>query len=106
MLFRSKRVVLCEDVISTFGTTRRSLEALREKTKLVQGAEIARIVLCIVNHTGATMVDGYTIVSLIETNAKSWELGYNPYTQGPERVAPLYGKQQWAELTREYPAAA
>jgi orotate phosphoribosyltransferase len=100
-----KSVIMVEDVITTFKTTRNSIKTLTEKAAGT-GAAILPYVLAMVNRTGKKEIDGFEIISLIEvSNALMWEEGQNPFLgKGPERVEPVRPKQNWAALTAEYPS--
>lgn len=99
-----KSVLMVEDVITTFKTTRNSIAALKEKAGET-GAVVLPYVLALVNRTGKTEIEGFKIISLIEVNnALTWDAGENPFLgKQPERVQPVRPKQNWAALTAEYP---
>jgi orotate phosphoribosyltransferase len=88
-----KSVIMVEDVITTFKTTRASIAALRPKAHFGH-AKILPYVLCIVNRSGQSEIDGFKIISLIEVNnALTWEPGQNPFLgKEPERVSPVRPK--------------
>lgn len=101
---RTKHVMLVEDVITTFKTTRNSINAIREKAE-GKGGNVIRVVFALVNRTYPFVreVDGFHIVSLIEVEgAQTWEPGKNPFSSGDEGVAPVRPKQNWDALTRAY----
>ena len=83
-------VIMVEDVITTFKTTRNSIAALKEKAAAT-GAEILPYVLALVNRSGQSEIDGFKIISLIEVNnALSWDPGQNPFLgKEPEHVEPV-----------------
>jgi orotate phosphoribosyltransferase len=100
-----KTVVLVEDVISEFTTTRASIRAIESKRDATgHEGRILPYVLCIVNRSGHDEIEGYKIISLInEKRAKVWAPGGNPFVHmGGELVPPLRPKQHWTELTRAY----
>ena len=95
------RVLLGEDVITTGGSTFKTLEALWAHSPNAQAYAVA----CIVNRSGRSYLDhtGLKIYSLLEVEAKTWERGNNPFTpDGAELIEPVRPKQHWAELTKHY----
>jgi len=100
-------VVMVEDVITTFGSTEASMDAVRAKARAVNhNVAILPYVLCIVNRSGRTNISGFEIIAVIEElAAKRWKQGKNPFTpDGSERVPPMRPKdrESWAALTRPY----
>lgn len=101
---RTRHVMVVEDVITTFKTTRDSIDAICKKAE-GKGGNVIPVVFALVNRTYPFVreVDGFQIVSLIEVvDAQTWEIGNNPFTPGDERVPPVRPKQNWDTLTREY----
>jgi orotate phosphoribosyltransferase len=101
-------VVMVEDVITTFKTTRNSIEALRDKAKST-GAHVLPYVFALVNRLDPFVreIDGFRIIALIEEpGAKNWREGENPFTSdGQELVYQVRPKQNWAMLIKDYQPA-
>lgn len=99
-------IVLAEDVITEFTSTRGSVGAIRSKAADTGvEAKILPYVFCIVNRSGRQEIDGFNIIALIiETRAKTWEPDHNPFTaDGNELVRPVaYAKENLGVLTRAY----
>lgn len=95
-----KAVAVVEDTITKFGTSLLTIAALTSKMR--EDSYILPCVLCIVNRSGRSEIDGYKIISLVEHTASDWERGANPFTKGGELVNPVKPKQNWDALTRDY----
>lgn len=96
--------VMVEDVITEFTTTGNSIKALQKNRDEAGVGTILPYVFAIVNRSGQTVFDGFTIISLItEDRARNWKDGENPFTpDGKELVPPIRPKGNWETLTRHY----
>jgi orotate phosphoribosyltransferase len=95
------QIDMAEDVITTFGSTQKSIDAVRAAAS----REITIACVCAVaNRLGKREVNGLPIISLIEANeAQVWNEGENPFTpRGRELVEPLKAKGNWAALNAAY----
>lgn len=92
------KVLIVEDVMSTGGTTLKTLETLKNL-----GAEIQPFMFLLVNRTGEKNLAELEIKALIEKYMPIWEDGKCPFTEdGLEPVAPVRPKENWEALTRKY----
>lgn len=69
-LVRGKKVLLCEDVITTGGSVGRAVEPIESIAK-----EVLPFILALVNRSGQEMVDGRKIIALINRHMTTWEPG-------------------------------
>lgn len=91
------RVLMVEDVMTTGGTTRLSIQALEKK-----GLEIAPEILVLVNRSGLAHLDEkWPIISLIDEYMPIWQAEDCPLCQ--EGSIALRPKQSWKELNANYP---
>ena len=91
-LTKTDRVLVCEDVISTGGSTLKTLAAVR-----ATGAVILPQIAVLVNRSGLKELDGLPIYSLLDITIDSWEPSDCPLCKaGSEVVRP---KANWAKLT-------
>jgi orotate phosphoribosyltransferase len=78
------RVLLVEDVITTGGTTLKTVAALESAGAIVMGE-----ILALVNRSGLTELNGRKIVSLIEQELPLWSAAECPYCRvGSEALRP------------------
>jgi len=88
-------VLVCEDVLTTGGTTQKTIASLEEV-----GAEIFHKILVLVNRSGLTHLDGREIVALIDDHMPKWAPEDCPYCKmGSEAIRP---KGNWDLLNAEY----
>ncbi len=92
------KVLIVEDVMSTGGTTRKTIKTL-EKLNV----QIIPSILLLVNRSGQTDLDGRKIKALIDYPMPIWEPGKCPFTKdGQEPVPAVRPKQNWDDLTKKY----
>ena len=88
---------MTEDVMTTGGTTRLSIDELESKSIVV-----ADKILVLVNRSGMTELDGRKIIALIDHKMPIWTPDECPLCQqGSEAVRP---KAHWDQLTADYSA--
>jgi len=93
-----EKVLIVEDVMSTGGTTLKTLKTLKDL-----GAEILPFVFLLVNRSGQKELGGLEIKALIDRPMPMWEEGKCPFTEdGQEPVLPVRPKQNWDDLIRKY----
>jgi len=87
------RVLVVEDVISTGGSTLKTIEALRRTGSV----RILPYVICLVNRSGKDHLGEFEIRSLLTPSIHSWEPDECPLCQkGSQALRP---KENWKELT-------
>lgn len=87
-------VLVCEDVVSTGGSTLKTLVALK-----ATGCRLLPQVAVIVNRSGKRELDGFTIEAVATLTVDQWDPADCPLCkQGSEAVRP---KQNWARLTQK-----
>lgn len=87
------KVLAVEDVISTGGSTLKTIEALRR----CEGVRILPYVLCLVNRSGLGRMGDYQIRALITPSIHTWKPEECPLcTQGSKALRP---KEHWKELS-------
>ena len=92
---KSNRVV-AEDVMTTGGTTRKTVETLTKT-----GADVLGFILVLVNRSGQESLDGRRIIALIDHPMPFWEAEECPLcAQGSEAIRPK-GRESWQELTAQ-----
>ena len=99
-------IIIVEDVITTGGTTLKTIEEIRKicneekdlnRSNIKQTNIIAPYILTIVNRSGKTKLDGMEIFSLIDKEMPIWEPEECPLCkQGSKTLRP---KDNWDELT-------
>jgi len=90
-----QKVIVVEDVMTTGGTTQKTIAALEEK-----GAVPLPVVLVIVNRSGKADLEGRRVIGLIEKEMPVWAPDECPLCkQGSEAIRP---KGNWDKLTAEY----
>lgn len=89
--YDGERILMVEDVMTTGGTTKKSIAALEEC-----GGVILPYLLVLVNRSGMAELDGRKIISLVDRELPIWTPEECPLCQGgSEAVKP---KNDWAEL--------
>ena len=92
------KVLIVEDVMSTGGTTLKTIKTLEGI-----GAEILPEIFLIVNRLGEKELDGKKIKALIDYPMPTWKPGKCPFTEdGQEPVPAVRPKQNWEDLTKKY----
>ncbi|HTL52158.1 MAG TPA: phosphoribosyltransferase family protein [Planctomycetota bacterium] len=87
-------VLVCEDVISTGGSTLKTLAALKNT-----GCRILPLVAALVNRSGRDELDGFKIEAVATLTVDQWDAAECPLCkQGSEALRP---KQNWARLTQK-----
>jgi orotate phosphoribosyltransferase len=90
---QNEKVIVAEDVMTTGGTTRKTIKALSDA-----GADVLGTVLVLVNRSGQEFLDGRRIVTLIDHPMPIWEAEECPLcAQGSEPIRPK-GRESWQEL--------
>lgn len=90
------RIVVCDDVVSTGGTTREVIADLERK-----GAEVLPRILCFVNRSGMTHLDDRRIIALVDKPMSMWEPSECPLcAEGSVALRPK--KEHWATLNAQY----
>ena len=90
-----EQVLVVEDVMTTGGTTRKTVRALE-----AEGATVLPVIGCIVNRSGKSHLDGRPIVALVSRKLPIWAPEECPLCRaGSEALRP---KANWAELNAQY----
>jgi orotate phosphoribosyltransferase len=90
---RDDKILMVEDVITTGGTTIRSIRSLE-----IDGALVLPFVASFVNRSGSEVLDGRNIISLIEKDMPIWEpLDCPLCKEGSKAISP---KENWDELVK------
>lgn len=90
-----ERVLVVEDVISTGGSTLKTIAGLKEASG--GKAELLPYVVCLVNRSGQKVLDGFEIRALLTLDIHTWKADECPLCKaGSEAVRP---KTHWKELT-------
>jgi orotate phosphoribosyltransferase len=92
---KNARVLLCEDVISTGGSTIRTQAAVS-----AAGGLMLPHVLALVNRSGAPSIGRFSIISLVTESMSLWLPEQCPLCKQGSRAIPA--KDNWTELTRRY----
>ncbi len=88
---KGKTVLLCEDVLTTGGSVKLTAEAVEEAEGIV-----LPFTLALVNRSGATHLNGYKIIALIDRHMPAWTPEECPLCkEGSEAIRP---KDNWARL--------
>ncbi len=98
-ILSGKKVLMCEDVISTGGSIDLAASAV-----IAAGGEPLRYFCTLVNRSGQTTISNKRIIALINRSLPMWEPHECPLCpQGSEAIRPkeLEGKN-WARLTAQY----
>ena len=91
-------VLVVEDVISTGGSTLKTIEAIETSTS--GQASICSFIVCLVNRSGKTHLGPHKIRSLITPDIHTWKPEECPLCKkGSKAVRP---KSHWKELTAQY----
>jgi len=92
------KVLIVEDVMATGGTTRKTIETLKNL-----GAEILPEIFLLVNRSGKEELAGKKIKALIDYPMPIWKPGQCPFTQdGQEPIPAVRPKQNWEDLIKKY----
>lgn len=90
-------VLMVEDVMTTGGTTRKSIKAVESA-----GGEVIDFILVLVNRSGMQQLDGRRIVALIDREMPIWTPDECPLCKdGSEAIRPK-GTENWSRLTGQY----
>ncbi len=88
-----KRVIICDDVLTTGG----SISLAEEAVTAIGGKVYDSYILALVNRSGQTHIDGRKVISLITRNIASWESDHCPLCKaGSVAIRP---KDNWNLLT-------
>lgn len=91
-----ERVLVVEDTISTGGSTVKTINGIKKAG--VDDARILPYIICLVNRSGLTTLEGREIRSLITPEIHMWKPDECPLCRaGSQAVRP---KSHWQELTR------
>ncbi len=93
---KGRRVLVVEDVISTGGSTLKTIAGILASG--VPAENILPYIVCLVNRSGFGTLDGRTIRALLEPEIHTWQPAGCPLCQGGSKV--LRPKKHWAELTK------
>lgn len=89
------KVLVCEDVVSTGGSTRKTIEAIQAAGR--GKAEILPVIIALVNRSGAADLDGRKIEAVVTPSIHTWKPEACPLcAKGSEAVRP---KSHWKALT-------
>lgn len=89
-----EKIIVAEDVMTTGGTTHKTIETLT-----AAGADVLGFILVLVNRSGMKELDGRRIVALIDHPMPIWEESKCPLcAQGSKAIRPK-GKENWQALT-------
>lgn len=87
----SELVLMCEDVVTTGGSVKRAIDAVKH-----HGAEVLPYLLPIVNRSGQTCIEGLTVCGLITRDLPIWKPDDCPLCPlGSKAIRP---KEHWSEL--------
>lgn len=91
------RVLVCEDVVSTGGSTRKTIEAIQATGGGSGKVDILPVVIALVNRSGAADLDGRKIEAVVTPAIHTWKPEACPLcAKGSEAVRP---KSHWKALT-------
>ncbi len=94
---QGKDVLLCDDVVTTSGSVRLAAAAV-----IAAGGKVLPYILCLVNRSGLTEVDGRKIIALIDQPMPMWTAEDCPLCKvGSEAIRPKENNN-WARLTAAY----
>jgi orotate phosphoribosyltransferase len=86
------RVLVVEDVISTGGSTLRTIEALRR----CESVQLLPYVICLVNRSGKEQIGDFQVRALLTPSIHTWKPDECPLCRkGSTAVRP---KEHWKEL--------
>lgn len=98
MIQPGEKALIIEDVMTTGGTTLKTLKTLKEL-----GADVLPFLFLLVNRTGEKKLAGLVVKALIDKPMLIWEAGKCPFTKdGQERAPAVRPKENWDDLIREY----
>ncbi|MGH7145190.1 MAG: phosphoribosyltransferase family protein [Planctomycetota bacterium] len=87
-------VLVCEDVISTGGSTLKTIAGLK-----ATGCHILPVIATLVNRSGRAALDGFAIEPVVTVEVEQWDAADCPLCRlGSEALRP---KQNWARLTQK-----
>lgn len=93
-----KTYLVCEDVITTAGSTRKTIECVKAAGGLLYPG-----VAAIFNRSGLSTVDGLPIVALIDKHLPTWKSEDCPLCKaGSEVIRPKNPAENWARLCANY----
>jgi len=92
---KTQRVLVVEDVISTGGSTLKTIAGIVASG--VPAENILPYIVCLVNRSGSKLLDGRAIRALLEPEIHTWQPDQCPLCQGGSKA--LRPKKNWAELT-------
>lgn len=93
-----KLVTLCDDVITTAGSVRRTARAISEA-----GGVTTPLIVCLVNRSGLQSIHGRQIVALVDRSMPAWAPEECPLCLlGSEALTNPKEPQNWARLTATY----
>jgi orotate phosphoribosyltransferase len=91
-----QKVLIVEDVISTGGSTLKTIEGIKKAG--VPQSDIWVHIVCLVNRSGRSELDGHEICALLTLDIHNWKAEECPLCKvGSKALRP---KANWAELTR------
>lgn len=89
-------ILVCEDVMTTGTTTRKTIASIE-----AAGGVVLDSILVLVNRSGMSELDGRQIVALVDRELPIWTPEECPLCkQGSEAIRP---KGNWSRLTADYP---
>lgn len=93
---KGARVLVVEDVISTGGSTLKTIQAIKAAE-----AEVLPLIVCLVNRSGQASLDGRKIEALLNLKIHSWQEQECPLCH-QLNSKPVRPKANWKELTKKY----
>ena len=94
----AERVLVVEDTISTGGSTLKTIDGIQKSG--VDDARILPYIICLVNRSGTTHLNGREIRALISPDIHIWKADECPLCRAGSQV--VRPKSHWAELTRAH----
>lgn len=92
----SQKVLVVEDTISTGGSTLKTIDGILKSG--IPAANILPYIICLVNRSGSTTLDGRELRALLTIDIHTWKAEECPLCkQGSQAVRP---KSHWHELTK------
>ncbi|MDD5750019.1 MAG: phosphoribosyltransferase family protein [Patescibacteria group bacterium] len=92
---RNHKVLVVEDVITTGGTTRKTIDAIERA-----GGALLPFILTLVNRSDSGQLDGYNIISLIQHHLPIWDADDCPLCRAGSKA--LRPKDNWDKLNASY----
>jgi orotate phosphoribosyltransferase len=90
-----ERVLVVEDVVTTGGSTLKTIAGIREAAG--GGTQILPFIPCLANRSGKTRLEQWDLRALLNLEIQSWPAENCPLCRGGSTV--LRPKAHWAELT-------